>query len=186
MPFRLLGLAVDPSRAGELCGHSFAHYASGGVHITLACLVSADEPPPLPQLDRLGIRNLALLGFEPSELTAEQIEPALTDLMAGLQPHVVVMDGSHQELNLAAERALVAARHRTGGSAALPAKLYRRPIVADRPHEVTSAVTAPGLPGADLFARIYPRPWVTGLLERDLFAGVSPQRQPFVDELLAS
>jgi LmbE family N-acetylglucosaminyl deacetylase len=186
VPFRLLGLVVDPSRAGELCGHSFAYYASVGVEVTLACLVSGDEPPPLGDLDRLGIRNLAMLGFDSSELTAAELEPVLCDLIAGLLPHVVVADSSHEGLAQATASAFKAARHRVGGTGALPAKLYVRSFAPARPHEVTSAVTAPALPAPELFARIYPRPWVTGVVERDLFAGITPEPQMLLDELLAS
>lgn len=186
VPFRLLGLAVDPSQAGELCGHSFAYYASSGVDVTLACLVGADSRPALRDLDRLGIRNLALLDFNPDELSTAELEPVLTDVIAGLHPHVVVADGSHPQLAHAAEAAFAAARHRVGGSSALPAKLYLRSFRPDRPHEITSAVTAPSSPGPELFARLYPKPWVTGVVERDLFAGITPDPQTLLDEMLAS
>lgn len=186
MPFRLLGLAVDPSRAGELCGHSFSHYAASGVDVTLGCLLGADRPPALRDLDGLGIRNLALLGFQRDELAPAELEPVLTDLIAGLRPHVVVADGSHQGLAQAAQAAFAAARQRSGGTGALPAKLYLRSFGPDRPYEITSAVVAPGLPGPELFARIYPRPWVTGVVERDLFAGITPDPRMLLDQLLAS
>ena len=186
MPFRLLGLAVDPSRAGELCGHSFAYYASSGVEVTLACLLAADHQPRLADLHRLGIQNLALLGFQPEELSRAELEPALTDLIAGLHPHVVVADGSHEGLAQAVPAAFAAARHRVQGTAVLPAKLYLRSFAADRPYEITSAVAAPAMPGPELFARVYPKPWVTGVVERDLFAGITPDAQMFLDQLLAS
>ena len=186
MPFRLLGLAVDPSRAGELCGHSFAYYAASGVDVTLGCLLGPEKPPVLRDLDRLGIRNVALLGFQPEELSAAELEPVLTDLIAGLRPHVVVADGSHEGLAQAVPAAFAGARHRVGGTGALPAKLYLRSFGADRPYEITSAVVGPALPGPELFARIYPKPWVTGVVERDLFAGITPDTQMFLDQLLAS
>jgi hypothetical protein len=185
VPFRLLGLAVDPSRAGELCGHSFAYYAASGVDVTLACLLGADEQPALRDLGRLGVRNLALLGFQPGELSATELEPVLTDLIAGLHPHVVVADGSHEGLAQAVPAAFSAARHRVRGTGALPAKLYVRSFGSDRPYEITSAVVAPSLPGPELFARIYPKPWVTGVVERDLFAGITPDPRLFLDQLLA-
>lgn len=186
MPFRLLGLAVDPSRAGELCGHSFAYYASAGVDVTLACLLTGDGQPPLGELQRLGVRNLALLGFRPGELSPEEVEPALSDVMAAIRPHIVVADGIDDGLAHAAERAFAAVRRRVGGTGALPAKLYLRSDGGDRPHQVTSAVTAAAMPGPELFARLYPKPWVTGLLERDLFAGITPEPAAFLGELLAS
>ncbi|HEY9288292.1 MAG TPA: hypothetical protein VIT43_09750 [Candidatus Dormibacteraeota bacterium] len=187
MPFRLLGLAVDPSRAGELCGHSFAYYAASGVDVTLACLLGgAEQPPSLRELNRLGIRNLALLGFLQEEVSTPELEPVLTDLIAGLRPHVVVADGSHEGLAQAVPAAFTGARRRVGGTGALPAKLYLRAFPADRPDEITSAVVGPALPGPELFARIYPKPWVTGVVERDLFAGITPDTQMFLDQLLAS
>jgi hypothetical protein len=49
--------------------------------------------------------------------------------------------------------------------------LYQRTESASGPVQVTTAIAVPdGSP--ELFVRIHPRPWVTGLLERDLFAGL--------------
>lgn len=186
MPFRLLGLAVDPSRAGELCGHSFAYYAASGVDVTLGCLLGADQRPPLRDLDQLGIRNLALLGFQRDELSTAELEPVLTDLIAGLRPHVVVADGSDEALARAAQTAFTVARQGVNGTAALPAKLYLRSFAPDRPHEITSAVVGPAFSRPELFARLYPKPWVTGVVERDLFAGITPDPRMFLDQLLAS
>jgi hypothetical protein len=60
-----------------------------------------------------------------------------------------------------------------GGTAALPAKLYFRPSVGPDSVAVTTAIAAATAAAPELFVRVFPTPWVTGVLERDLFAGLS-------------
>lgn len=188
MPFRLLGLVVDPSRAGELCGHTFAHYQAAGADVTLACVAAegVGREAAKGAAERAGIKNLVLLDFTAAELTETALEPMLTDLIAGVAPHVVVADASDGAVCRAVAAACRRARAYARGTGALPAKLYYASSQSTQPHEITTAVrTASGGPH-ELFSRVFPSPWVTGVLERDLFAGIAPESGTALDELLAS
>ncbi|TMD42616.1 MAG: hypothetical protein E6I88_04165 [Chloroflexi bacterium] len=188
MPFRLLGLVVDPSRAGELCGHSFAHYAAAGAHVTLACIAAShlSTADARKTLDRVGVQNALLLAVGRRDVTVANLEPLLTDVIAGLCPHVVVSDAADKELQQAALAAFQAARQRLRGLPERPAKLYFRALGTEPSHAITTALKPPGFTRPELFARVYPSPWVTGVLERDLFGGLAADPPLGLEERRAS
>ena len=72
MPFRLLGVVADPNQAGDLCGHAFARYAASGTDITLVCAAAREwnGSDHKAAAGRLGVRDLVLLDYRLSELTA--------------------------------------------------------------------------------------------------------------------
>ena len=156
MPFRLLGLVVDPSRAGELCGHSFAHYAAAGAHVTLACIAAShlSTADARKTLDRVGVQNALLLAVGRRDVTVANLEPLLTDVIAGLCPHVVVSDAADKELQQAALAAFQAARQRLRGLPERPAKLYFRALGTEPSHAITTALKPPGFTRPELFARV--------------------------------
>ena len=173
MPFRLLGIGADPEQAGEVCGQAFSGYARSGIDVTLVCAGCGGRElaAAKPSIRRMGIGDLVLLDYQDREFHTADFEHALADVLQGLRPHVVVVDGRHSGLRGAVVAAFDSVRQAAGGSAALPAKLYQRTESASGPVQVTTAIAVPdGSP--ELFVRIHPRPWVTGLLERDLFAGL--------------
>jgi hypothetical protein len=174
VPFRLLGFAPDPDKASTLCGRTFASYAAAGTEVTLVCadalgFEGADQAALARQL---GAANLVLLDYRSGELTAAGLEAVFADLMQSVRPHVVVAEGSTTGVREATASAFSTVRRRTGGSAALPAKLYIRPSGAPGSVAVTTAI-AVAATSPELFVRVFPDPWVTGVLERDLFAGLS-------------
>ena len=175
MPFRLLGVVADPNQAADLTGHAFAHYAASGTDITLLCAGGRDwrGAEQLPAVGRLGVRDLVLLDYEVRELTAE--------VMAGVRPHVVVAD-SQPAIREAVTSAFSRVRRAAGGSSALPAKLYYRLSGSSPLVSVTTAIAIPG-ESPEMFVRAFPDPWVTGVLERDLFAGV--RAEPAAPESVA-
>ena len=171
MPFRLLGLAAAPDHVRDLCGQAFPRYAASGAEITLVCAASRGERATdlRPAVRALGVRDLVLLDYD------------------SVRPHVVVADGQQQAVRDAAATAFSQSRSADSGSAALPAKLYYRAFGATPAVELTTAVAVPRPPSPELFVRVFPSPWVTGVLERDLFAGIPAERQPAtVRERLAS
>ena len=174
MPFRLLGLAAHPDRAGDLCGQAFGRYAALGTDITLVCSAARDCNAALakPAARRLGVRDLVLLDFLPGELTAALLEDVFVDVMASVRPHVVVADETQPAIREAAVKAFERIRREIGGSAALPAKLYYRPSTDTPAARITTVVGGPRPALPEPFIRMFPNPWVTGVLERDLFAGV--------------
>jgi hypothetical protein len=190
VPFRLLGFAADPDKASNLCGGTFARYAAAGAEVTLVCAAarewSGSDRAPIAR--QLGAGNLILLDYQVSELTAAGLEDVFADVMRSVRPHVVVSEGSHAVVRDATTSAFSMVRRMAGGSAALPAKLYVRPSGAPGGVAVTTAI-AVGLAAApELFVRLFPNPWVTGVLERDLFAGLSadPGNAATLAERLAS
>jgi hypothetical protein len=172
VPFRLLGFAADPGKASNLCGATFARYAAAGTEVTLVCAAARDwtanDGPPIAR--QLGAGSLVLLDYQLAELTAAGLEDVFADVMRSVRPHVVVAEGSHTGVREATTSAFSAVRRRTGGSAALPAKLYFRPSGGPGTVAITTAIATPA---PELFVRVFPDPWVTGVLERDLFAGLS-------------
>jgi hypothetical protein len=172
VPFRLLGVVADPNQASDLCGHAFAQYAALGTDVTLVCAAASDwNETDRPALRRLGVRELVLLDYQVSELTAAVLGDILADVMASVRPHVVVADGTEPSIRDAAASAFSRARRAAGGSSALPAKLYYRSPGASPLVSVTTSIAVPG-GRAEHFVRAFPDPWITGVLERDLFAGV--------------
>ena len=190
MPFRLLGFAVDPDKASNLCGGTFARYAASGAEVTLVC-AAAREWSGIDQATlthRLGRGNLVLLDYRLSELGAAQLEEVFADVMRSVRPHVVVAEASDPAVRDATTSAFSTVRRTAGGTAALPAKLYLRPSGIPGSAAVTTAISV-GTPAApELFVRLFPNPWVTGVLERDLFAGLSadPGTAATLAERLAS
>jgi LmbE family N-acetylglucosaminyl deacetylase len=173
VPFRLLGFAADPDKASTLCGGTFARYAAAGTEVTLVCADAfgwkgAGQGALAHQL---GAANLVLLDYPSSELTAASLEAVFADVIQSVRPHVVVAEGSNADVREATASAFSAVRRRTGGSAALPAKLYVRPSGAPGSVAATTAI-AVAATSPELFVRVFPDPWVTGVLERDLFAGL--------------
>ena len=175
MPFRLLGLAAHPNHAGDLCGQAFSRYAALGTDITLVCAAARDcsAAESKPAARRLGVRDLVLLDFGLGELTAAVLEDVFVDVMTSLRPHVVVADETQPAIREASARAFDRVRRQIGGSAALPAKLYYRPPADTPAARVTTVVGGPRPATPEPFVRVFPNPWVTGVLERDLFAGVA-------------
>jgi hypothetical protein len=189
VPFRLLGLAADFDHAGELCGQAFPRYAASGTEVTLVCAAGRDGAAMTDRKEarRLGVADLVLLDYHLGELTADVLEAVFADLMASVRPHVVVADGAQLAIRDASAAAFVSTRKADVGSAALPAKLYFRASAATPAIELTTAVAVPNPPSPEHFIRVFPRPWVTGVLERDLFAGIPAERLPAtVRERLAS
>ena len=178
VPFRLLGVVADPNQAADLAGHAFAHYAASGTDVTLVCAGGREwrGGDQLPAVRRLGVRDLVLLDYDPRELTAVVLEDVFADVIAGVRPHVVVADGVQPAIREAIASAFTRVRRAAGGSAALPAKLYYRVPGSSPLVTVTTAIAIPG-DSPELFVRAFPNPWVTGLLERDLFAGVPDETQ---------
>ena len=175
MPFRLLGFAADPDQASTVCGGSFARYAAAGTEVTLLCAAAhdwtANDRPPIAR--QLGAGNLVLLDYELTDLTASGLEDVFADVMRSVRPHVVVAEGSNAAIRDAAATAFSRVRRLAGGSAALPAKLYFRPAGSPSSVAVTTAIAVPTAAAPELFTRAFPNPWVTGVLERDLFAGLA-------------
>jgi len=174
VPFRLLGLAAHPDGAGDLCGQAFGRYAAKGTEITLVCAAARDcnAAASKPAARRLGVRDLVLLDFLLGELTAAVLEEVFVDVMASLRPHVVVADETQPAIREASAIAFERIRREIGGSAALPAKLYYRPSTDTPAARITTVVGGPKPALTESFIRVFPNPWVTGVLERDLFAGV--------------
>jgi hypothetical protein len=137
---------------------------------------------------QLGSGNLIQLDYAVGELTPAGLEGVFADVMQSVRPHVVVAEGSHPGVREAAISAYSVVRRMAGGSAALPAKLYVRSPAGPGAVAVTTAISVATAPAPDLFVRLFPNPWVTGVLERDLFAGLSaePGTAATVAERLAS
>jgi hypothetical protein len=174
VPFRLLGFAADPDKASDLCRHAFARYAASGTDITLVCVAARDwnGADHARAARQLGVHDLILLDYRLSELAAAGLEDVFADVMASVRPHVVVADGSDAAVRDAVTSAFSRIRRAAGGSAALPAKLYYRPSASTASVAVTTAIAIATVAAPELFVRVFPNPWVTGVLERDLFAGL--------------
>jgi hypothetical protein len=189
VPFRLLGVVADPNQAADLCGAAFAHYAASGTDVTLVCAGARDwhAVDHLPAVRRLGVRDLVLLDYTPSELTAAILEDLLADVMASVRPHVVVGDGTQPAVREATACAFSRVRRTAGGSSALPAKLYYRTSGSSPLVSVTTSIAVRASTSPELFVRAFPDPWVTGVLERDLFAGVPAESRALstLDQQLA-
>jgi hypothetical protein len=177
VPFRLLGVVADPEQASNLCGRTFARYAASGTDVTLVCAAARGWSGTRQKsvVSRLGVRDLVLLDYEPSELTAAVLEDLLADVMAGLRPHVVVAEGTQPVIADAVASAFSRVRRSAGGSSALPAKLYYPWSNTSLLVSVTTSIAVAVSSSPELFVRVFPDPWVTGVLERDLFAGVASE-----------
>jgi hypothetical protein len=189
VPFRLLGLVAHPDEAAELCGHTVACYAASGTDVTLVCAASRGQRGAdlKPAMRRLGVRDLVLLDFTAADLSTAVLEDLFADVMASLRPHIVMADGTQDAIRGAASSAFSRVRRLAGGSSALPAKLYFRYSSASPLVSVTTSIAVPAGAPAEHFVRAFPDPWVTGVLERDLFAGVAVDEpaRPELDQRLA-
>jgi LmbE family N-acetylglucosaminyl deacetylase len=170
-----------------LCGRTFARYAASGTEITVVCALAPDGSSELRQAARrLGVKDLVLLDYRPEELASPALEDVFADVMASVRPHVVVADGTRSAVRDATAVAFSRTRRTAGGSAALPAKLYYRPPAGEPAIAITTAIALTAPSGPEHFVRAFPNPWVTGVLERDLFAGLSAARESGLEERLAS
>jgi hypothetical protein len=190
VPFRLLGFAADPEKASNLCGGTFGRYAAAGTEVTLVCAAARDwSGTNRASLARqLGAGNLVLLDYRLDELASAGLEEVFGDVMRSVRPHVVVAESSLAEIREATTSAFSSVRRLAGGSAALPAKLYVRPRGDPGTVSVTTAIAVAARSAPELFVRVFPDPWVTGVLERDLFAGLAaePSTGASLTERLAS
>jgi hypothetical protein len=178
-------MVADPDQASAICGHTFARYAAAGVDITLASASAEGWTARSKAAVRdLGVRDVVLLDYPRRGLKSSELEGVFADLMAGLRPHVVVVDGSESVIREAATGAFTHVRH-GAGSSALPAKLYYRATGRPSPVQVTTRVSSPAA-APELFVRAHPSPWVTGVIERDLFAGITQESSELGMERLAS
>jgi LmbE family N-acetylglucosaminyl deacetylase len=187
VPYRLLGLVADPDHSSQLCGHTFPRYAAAGALITLVCAAAPERPAALSKAAAaaLGVRDLILLDYRPDDLIADELTSVFADVMAGFRPHVVVAPEADAVVREATVAAFHRARRLQGGSAALPAKLYYRPAHPSNTVSLTTSVAVTGAAKPEFFIRAHPSPWVTGVLERDLFAGLAEDPGALVDERLA-
>jgi hypothetical protein len=170
-----LGFAADPDKASNLCGGTFARYAAAGTEVTLVCAAAREWNGirRAPIAGQLGAGNLVLLDYQLDELPAAGLEDLFADVMRSVRPHVVVAETSHAAVRDATSSAFSTVRRMAGGSAALPAKLYFRQSGGPGSVAATTAIAAAPAATPELFVRIFPSPWVTGVLERDLFTGLS-------------
>jgi GlcNAc-PI de-N-acetylase len=183
VPFRLLGVVAHPEDTAALGGQTFARYAASGTEITLVCAVPPQASADFRQAaGGLGIKDLVLLDYGRDELVTADLEDVVADLMASVRPHVVVADGRPAPVREATGGAFLRARRAAGGSSALPAKLYHRPQAGTI--AITTSIAVPGA-APEHFVRVFPNPWVTGVLEKDLFAGLVADRESALDERLA-
>jgi hypothetical protein len=188
VPFRLLGVIPHVEDLPTLAGRAFNHYAESAVHITVACTGGADLGQKKGQARSLGIHDLIGLDYRPAEVEGAVLAQILADIMRAVRPQVVVAGGEDAAVFEATRQAFHAVRAEAASSAALPGKLYRRLTLGSLGSLVTT--TLPGAMGssmdAERFVRVFPNPWVTGVLERDLFAGIGaadPAVTPFPGRL---
>jgi hypothetical protein len=184
VPFRLLGLVADPNRVGDLCGIAGA-YAASGTSVTIATPLAApsDEPRVRANAQARGIHDLVPL--QPDDPPTLRNLAFLVELMESRRPQVVVVDGETSAWQETAAGAFSLARKRLAGIGDGPAKLYFRAAPPIKPG-ITTAIIRGHSSKPELFIRAYPRPWVTGVLEDDLFLGLKAERCPTLTELLAS
>jgi LmbE family N-acetylglucosaminyl deacetylase len=164
VPYRLLAVCAAAPDEAELCPSTLAHYARQGVE----CRIEAP---------RLG-------GLEAG------LEARCAELYRRFAPDVVITvgpvpgDPGGMALSQAASRAFRSMRIRGSGSAPRPLKLYFR-VPGNSSGTVQTTTVIDGPHGRELFIRSYPAPWVTGVIERDLFSGIRlPAGEPGL-ELLA-
>ncbi|GAC1481624.1 MAG: hypothetical protein PVSMB9_06980 [Candidatus Dormibacteria bacterium] len=191
MPLRLLGLVADLDSLEGLGGGAFIRYAQVGVSVTVACAGGGEKEALTSRARQLGIEALFLLDYRPAERGSTSLTDLLTDIIRAVQPHVVVLGADEAAVLEAGTRAFARARQEARGTAALPAKLYYRVRPgADRTSISTAVpVGSGGRASLEPFQRVYPSPWVTGVLEQDLFAGLRAGAEAAgrpIDELLAS
>lgn len=168
----MLGIVADLGSLDEIGGRAFPGYTARGISVTVASASGADPAGVCSRARLLGIQALVLLDYRPAERESAELAAVLTDVMRAIRPHVVVV-GRDGQLVQAAQRAFKAARAAAGRTATLPAKLY---IPASRGSAELSTLVpaATGSTPPSGFRRLFPDPWVTGVVEGDLFAGLTP------------
>ena len=177
MPFRLLGIVPDLESLEEIGGPTLRRYARTGVAVSVACASGADPGRLSARADLLGIQNLILLDYRPAERDSASLADLLTDIQRALRPHVVVVAGD-QAMVSAGKAAFMAARAVSGKGGSLPAKLYV-PVGSPSAEISTLLRAGAGPDGSQVaFRRLFPSPWVTGVVERDLFAGTADEGEP--------
>jgi hypothetical protein len=173
VPFRLLGVVPDLENLEEIGGRTFRGYAANGVAVTVACASGADPDAIRSRAALLGIEALILLDYRPAERDSPSLTALLEDILRAVRPHVVVLGGDPIMIKTG-RSAFEAVRAGAASAGNLPAKLYL-PAAPDSAQ--TSTVIRAGAGSGEKrasFRRLFPSPWVTGVVERDLFAGLSP------------
>jgi LmbE family N-acetylglucosaminyl deacetylase len=150
----------------------------------------------------LGLSHLVHLDFGEvfDAEEGDSMREAINDLMRSFQPDVVVAAGAVDGGTEAVQAAIRAAVQQAWRAGSGPARLYWSTRPADLvcttvidvrpqfqrkldaqslyPGEPAAAYTSSSadqgakVPDRELFVRFHPRPWVTGIIERDLFAGL--------------
>lgn len=171
MPLRLLGIVPDLESLEEIGGRALRRYAASGVEVTVACASGTDPGGIGSRAALLGVGALILLDYRPAERDSQSLPALLEDVMRALRPHVVVLGGDPMLLR-AGRAAFDAARAVSSKPGVLPAKLYV-PAAHKSPQTSTRIPIADG-PGRlrASFRRVFPSPWITGVVEGDLFAGL--------------
>jgi hypothetical protein len=171
VPLRLLGIVPDLESLEEMGGRAFRRYAANGVAVTVACASGADPGGIASRAALLGIQALILLDYRPAERDSPSLTGLLLDILRAVRPHVVVLGGEPAMIG-AGRSAFEAARAASGKAANLPAKLYV-PASPDSA-EISTLIRIESLRGERhaAFRRLFPSPWVTGVVERDFFAGL--------------
>lgn len=172
MPFRLLAFVPDLESLPEIGGAAFSGYADRGVAVTVVCAGGVETVALTQRARHLGIQALLLLDYPPAERESPSLATLFADIIRAIEPHVVVVFGADEAIRTAGTRGFLSARDVAPGSGALPAKLYHRYPAGSAASTVTTAVPV-GTGRSEPFRRIFPHPWVTGVLERDLFAGLT-------------
>ncbi len=174
MPFRLLGIVPDLESLEEIGGRTFRGYAANGVAVTIACASGADPGAIRSRAALLGVQALILLDYRPAERDSPALTSLLTDILRALRPHVVVL-GADPVMIKIGQSAFQAARAGSASAGTLPAKLYLS--AAPDSAEISTVIGAGARSGEKRasFRRLFPSPWVTGVVERDLFAGLAPE-----------
>ena len=182
MPLRLLGIVPDLESLEEIGGRAFRGYADRGVQVTVASASGADPGGIASRAALLGVQSLILLDYRPAEMDSQSLAALLEDLLRGLRPHVVVVGGD-PALIRAGQDAFEAARRKSSKPGTLPAKLYL-PAAPESPGTSTriSIADGPGVSRAS-FRRVFPSPWITGVVEGDLFAGLKADPEELTGSL---
>jgi hypothetical protein len=173
VPFRLLGVVPDLENLEEIGGRTFRGYAANGVAVTVACASGADPGAIRSRAELLGIQALILLDYRPAERDSPSLTALLEDILRAVRPHVVVLGGDPVMIKTG-RSAFETVRARAASAGALPAKLYL--AAAPDSAEISTVIRAGAGSGEKRasFRRLFPSPWVTGVVERDLFAGLTP------------
>jgi hypothetical protein len=170
VPFRLLGVAAQLDE-DDAWGQLLRSYAESGHQVTLACVPSAKELDSVSTSRRLRIHGVTLLEM-PGQQGPADLEAAVLRIISTIRPHVVVAASNDAPIWPPLASAVSKARGAGTGSAALPAKLYYRLSKGTPGVAVTTVVRIPGATSPELLVRALPEPWITGVLERDLFSGL--------------